>query len=125
MIHCASPTTKALEENGKSHNDAVESYHGLFSLVGHDSADSSIGLFWLIVSAVFHLRTLQTTGYFGAKSRKDVNKTDIPLTQDELMIGTLLVHILQLLRYNTHSVIVSSVLFLPFSTLWLFWVIFG
>ena len=45
-------------------------------------------------------RTLQMSGYFGMPI-----KYDRPLTPDQIFIGAILVDILQLLRYNTHSVL--------------------
>ena len=45
------------------------SYRGLWSLVRHSENDSAVGIFWMIVSAVFHLRTLQVTGYFRSESK--------------------------------------------------------
>ena len=75
------------------------SYRGLFSLVRHAYEDTACSIFWIILSAVFHLRTLQLTGYFGAEKRS------YELTPDELLIAGVLVDILQLLRYNTHAII--------------------
>ena len=40
------------------------------------------------------------SGYFGMPI-----KYDRPLTSDQIFIGAILVDILQLLRYNTHSVL--------------------
>ena len=77
------------------------SYRGLFSLVRHSYQDSPTNIFWIILSAVFHLRTLQLTGYFGAEKRNSIGN----LTPDELLSAGVLVDILQLLRYNTHAVI--------------------
>ena len=58
------------------------SYRGLLSLVRHSNNDGSVGIFWIIVSAVCHLRTLQITGYFG-KEDKSTKSTDFKSqTQD-------------------------------------------
>ena len=75
------------------------SYRGLFSLVRHSYDDTGCSIFWVILSAVFHLRTLQLTGYFGAEKRS------YDLTPDELLVAGVLVDMLQLLRYNTHAII--------------------
>ena len=75
------------------------SYRGLFSLVRHSYDNTGCNIFWIILSAVFHLRTLQLTGYFGAEKRS------YELTPDELLVAGVLVDILQLLRYNTHAII--------------------
>jgi hypothetical protein len=77
------------------------SYRGLFSLVRHSNNDGPVGIFWIIVSAVCHLRTLQITGYFG----KEDKSTKSTLGANQLFIGGVLVDILQLLRYNTHSIL--------------------
>ena len=77
------------------------SYRGLLSLVRHSNNDGPVGIFWIIVSAVCHLRTLQITGYFG----KEDKSTKSNLGPNELFIGGVLVDILQLLRYNTHSIL--------------------
>jgi hypothetical protein len=77
------------------------SYRGLWSLVGHYDNDDPVGIFWIIISAVFHLRTLQVTGYFGSEN-KNISST---LSPAQLVIGTVLVNILQMLRYNAHSIL--------------------
>ena len=77
------------------------SYRGLWSLVGHSDNDDPVGIFWIIISAVFHLRTLQVTGYFGSEN-KAISST---LSSDQLVIGSVLVNILQMLRYNAHSIL--------------------
>ena len=84
------------------------SYRGLLSLVRHSDNDNAIGIFWIIVSAVFHLRTLQITGYFG----KGDKSTKAQLGPDQLFIGAVLVDILQIIRYNTHSILEQVVLIL-------------
>ena len=81
------------------------SYRGLLSLVRHSKNDGAVGIFWIIVSAVCHLRTLQITGYFG----KEDKSTKSILGANQLFIGGVLVDILQLLRYNTHSILVCTV----------------
>lgn len=84
--------------------DPVEdSYCRLFSLVRHSNNDSTSGLFWIVLSAVFHVRSLQLTGYFGPDREK--SRPDVALNKDEIYIGSLMVYLLQILRYNTHSVI--------------------
>ena len=79
------------------------SYRALLSLVRHSWKDGPCASFWIIVSAVFHLRTLQTTGYFGIKDKKSSTKPG--LNSNQLFIGAVLVDILQILRYNTHSIL--------------------
>lgn len=83
------------------------SYKGLLSLVRHGDQDAPSGLFWIILSAVFHLRTLQITGYFGAEIATCTTKRQ--LTSVELFIAATLIDIFQLLRYNTHAVIEHQV----------------
>ena len=77
------------------------SYRSLLSLVRHSYNDTPIGIFWIIVAAVFHLRTLQLTGYFGKEDKPSISG----LSPNQLLIGAVLVDILQLLRYNTHSIL--------------------
>ena len=89
------------------------SYRSLLSLVRHSYNDTPIGIFWIIVAAVFPLRTLQLTGYFG----KEEKSAKFGLGSNQLLIGAVLVDILQLIRYNTHSILefvvkMISILFL-------------
>ena len=82
------------------------SYQGLWSLVRHSGNDSAVGMFWMIFSAVFQLRTLQVTGYFGLDSNSTSNSS---LSPNHLFIGSILVDILQLMRYNAHSILAQEV----------------
>ena len=88
------------------HCFAGGSYQGLWSLVRHSENDSAVGMFWMIVSAVFQLRTLQVTGYFGLESNSTSNSS---LSPNHLFIGSILVDILQLMRYNAHSILAQEV----------------
>ena len=82
------------------------SYKGLLSLVRHEDQDGPCGLFWIILSAVFHLRTLQITGYFGPEISHHMKKqTFRQFSSRELFASETLVTILQKLRYNTHAVL--------------------
>ena len=78
------------------------SYDSFFQLVGHHDQDTSTTLFWILVCCVVHLRTLQIGGYFGPNRAK---KPDQILTQDELMIGAVMVDIFRSLRYNMHAIV--------------------
>ena len=82
------------------------SYQGLWSLVRHSGNDSAVGMFWMIFSAVFQLRTLQVTGYFGLDSNSTSNSS---LSPNHLFIGSILVYIMQLKRYNAHSILAQEV----------------
>ena len=82
------------------------SYQGLWGLVRHSKNDSAVGMFWMIVSAFFQLRTLQVTGYFGPESKSTTNSG---LSSNQLFIGSILVDILQLMRYNAHSILAQEV----------------
>ena len=75
-------------------------YRALLSLLRHEHEDTPVGLFWMVLCSVLHLRTLQMAGYFGPNV-----KYDQPLTEEQCLVGAFLVDILQLLRYNTHSVL--------------------
>lgn len=87
------------------------SYKGLLSLVRHNDCDDPCGLFWILLSAVFHLRTLQITGYFGSEVEYTAKRQcQKPLSISELYIGSTLTQILQLLRYNTHAILEHHVI---------------
>ena len=78
------------------------SYDSFFQLVGHHDQDNSTSLFWILLCCVVHLRTLQIGGYFDRRTKK---KPDEPLSQDELMIGAVMVDIFRSLRYNMHAIV--------------------
>ena len=80
------------------------SYDSFFQLVGHHDQDNSTSLFWILLCCVVHLRTLQIGGYFD-DSRRTIKKPDQPLSQDELMIGAVMVDIFRSLRYNMHAIV--------------------
>jgi len=76
------------------------SYTSMVHLVSHHERRTLATSFWLIVSGVFHLRTLQAMGYFGVKKMKPSSS----LTEDEKFVGGLLVNFLELMQFNTHGV---------------------
>ena len=80
------------------------SYDSFFQLVGHHDQDNSTSLFWILLCCVVHLRTLQIGGYFD-DNRRAIKKPDQPLSQDELMIGAVMVDIFRSLRYNMHAIV--------------------
>jgi hypothetical protein len=55
------------------------------------------------MSAAFQLRTLQLSGYFGAK--RLLAPADVKLEADELFIAEVIIHVFQLLRYNAHGIL--------------------
>ena len=57
------------------------------------------------------LRCLKKFGYFG-KDRMDISPENDSLTDDELYIGTLLNHFLEIMQFNAHEVAQVSSLFL-------------
>jgi len=74
--------------------------HSLLNLVSHHQRIKPARLWSFLISAVCHLRALQISGYFGTKKPK-VSPT---LTDDELYIGGLLVHVFELMQFNTHGI---------------------
>eukprot|EP00092_Neocalanus_flemingeri_P008426 GFUD01009082.1.p1 GENE.GFUD01009082.1~~GFUD01009082.1.p1 ORF type:complete len:676 (+),score=159.68 GFUD01009082.1:46-2073(+) len=75
-------------------------HHSLLNLVSHHDRIKSGRLWSFLISAVCHLRAFQMSGYFGAPKFK----TPATLTDDELYIGGLLVHVFELMQFNTHGI---------------------
>lgn len=75
-------------------------YSSMVHLVSHNNRRTLATSFWLIISGVFHLRTLQAMGYFGVKKIKPSGS----LTDDERYVGGLLVNFLEIMQFNTHGV---------------------
>jgi len=74
--------------------------HSLLNLVSHHERIKPGRLWSFLVSAVCHLKALQMSGYFGTKKFK----TPPTLTEDELYIGGLLVHLFELMQFNSHGI---------------------
>lgn len=83
----------------KERKDAYVSsdYRNIFNLVTHHKEMGTNEKFHRTAFSVFLLRCLQSQGYFG----EDCSQV---LYQDAILIGTLLVHFLEVLQFNTHEV---------------------
>ena len=92
----------------------------MLNLVSHDDDMTIDKRLWIIISSVCHLRTLQISGYFGSQKMKACSDnigqiipyflTQAPasLSEDEKCMGGLLVHVLQLIQFNTHGITEST-----------------
>ena len=72
-------------------------YKNYYNLVNHHEKRQMGDIFHRSMFTVFMLRCLQSQGYFP-------NSPGESLTEDELLIGTLLMHFLELLQFNAHEV---------------------
>merc|ERR1719232_1259242 len=73
--------------------------HALLNLVSHEDTIKPGRLWSFLISAVCHLKALQVSGYFGAPKLS----TPKSLSDQETMMGRLLVHLLCLMQFNTHG----------------------
>eukprot|EP00095_Tigriopus_kingsejongensis_P006087 maker-scaffold712_size108441-snap-gene-0.33 protein:Tk06087 transcript:maker-scaffold712_size108441-snap-gene-0.33-mRNA-1 annotation:"set and mynd domain-containing" len=102
-------------------------YQSMASLVKHQASRTPAKHFWILVTACLNLRQLQMAGYFRIKAGQAMEEPgprfDPPLTTkltpDMKLIGTLLVHFLELLQFNTHSVVETCFAAVPPSTEWI------
>jgi len=76
----------------------------MLNLVSHDDEMTIDKRLWIIISSACHLRTLQISGYFGSHKLK----APATLSEDEKYMGGLLVHVLQLIQFNTHGITEST-----------------
>jgi len=76
-----------------------DSYVNLYDLVTHRETRSVQDILHRTHVAAFYLSCLKKTNYFGAD-----RNTDYPPTDDELFIGSLLLHHLLLLQFNAFEV---------------------
>lgn len=74
--------------------------HALLNLVSHHDRIKPGRLWSFLISAICQLKAYQMSGYFGCKKLK----TPAALTEDEVYIGGLLVHLFELMQFNTHGV---------------------
>ena len=83
----------------KEQKEVYESsdYKNYFNLVNHHEERKIGDIFHRAMFTVFLLRCLQSQGYFGTEPGEK-------LTEDEVYIGTLLMHFLELLQFNAHEV---------------------
>ena len=76
------------------------SRHDILNMVSHQDQTGQGQMLWFMLAASCYVRNLQVAGYFG------VEKLKVPatLTDDELMIGGVIVDMIEKIRYNCHSV---------------------
>jgi len=80
--------------------------HALFSLESHPGATEPGKLWSLLLCALCHVRTLQLGGYFGPE--KVGGKLPAKLTEQEVEVGSWVVHLLQLASYNMQKLTTGS-----------------
>lgn len=80
------------------------SYDGLASLVSHGDWRNDVNSFWIVLSACFNLRKLHSAGYFGVGGRNK-KRDAAAAAEEQKFVARLLVRFLELLQFNTHSVI--------------------
>ena len=78
--------------------------HSLLNLVSHEEHIKPGRQWSFIISAVCHIKAFQLSGYFGQPKLK----TPKELTDDEALIGRMLVHLFMLMQFNTHGITEST-----------------
>jgi len=83
----------------KEQKEVYESgdYRNYFNLVSHHSERKTADMFHRAMFSVFLLRCLQTQGFFP-------DPPSDKATEDEVLIGTVLFHFLEVLQFNAHEV---------------------
>ncbi|XP_042892381.1 SET and MYND domain-containing protein 4-like [Penaeus japonicus] len=79
-----------------------DDYLSLYHLVGLEEQRTPSDHFKRTLMAAFLLKVLQRAHFFG-KWDEDANKPDADLTEDELLIGSLLLRHLQVIQFNAHE----------------------
>lgn len=77
-------------------------YLSLYHLVGLEEHRTPSDHFKRTLMSAFLLKVLQRAHFFG-KWDEDANKPDADLSEDELLIGSLLLRHLQILQFNAHE----------------------
>jgi len=72
-------------------------YRNYYNLVNHHEKRPTGDIFHRAMFSVFLLRCLQSQGYFSSSPEES-------LSDDEVLIGTLLMHFLEVLQFNAHEV---------------------
>merc|ERR1719419_1048890 len=88
-------TSGQTKEQTEVYNSA--DYRNYFNLVSHHSERKTGDMFHRAMFSIFLLRCLKSQGYF-PKSDENV------LSEDELYIGGLIYHFLEVLQFNSHEV---------------------
>ncbi|XP_063223729.1 SET and MYND domain-containing protein 4-like isoform X2 [Bacillus rossius redtenbacheri] len=78
-----------------------DKYMEVFNLVTHSDKRSAIDFFQRTLMAIFLLTYLQKAGFFPSTTAK--SSTPLP-SDDELLVGSVLLRHLQLLQFNAHEV---------------------
>jgi len=86
------------KSSAESYNKTPQ--HNMLNLVSHHDQMKLETSLWILISSICHLQTLRISGYFGAAKLKPSTS----LTEDELFIGGLCFHILELLQFNMHGI---------------------
>jgi len=76
-------------------------YQSMADLVSHSDRMDHHTLLPLLLSATLQIRMLQETKYFTAKQDKDC------FTEDERILCKIIVHFLQVMKFNTHGIVES------------------
>ena len=94
--------------------------HSLLNLVSHHEKIKPARLWSFLISAVCQLRALQLSGYFGQPNQKvglelslrniilSLSQLSPELGQDEVLVGKMLVHLFELMQFNTHGITEST-----------------
>ena len=101
-------SSNLLEEEEPGCGDG-SSYQRMSSLVTNHDNDLS-RFFWVILSSVFTIRSLQEKGYFG-KKKLGKTKNQMLFTKDENLIAKISVKFLELMRYNTHGILTQVIIY--------------
>lgn len=75
----------------------------IFHLVTHEDERTVEDIFHRTYMASWLLRLIKTTNYF-PENIKTPDVSEVQLSKEELFIGQLILHNLQLLQFNTHEV---------------------
>ena len=83
-----------------------DDYTNIYNLVTHHSERKYGDVFHRSMFAVMLLRCLKKLGYFGEDSKNKINNSEEEdtVSDDEVYIGDLLCHFLELMQFNSHEV---------------------
>merc|ERR1719477_212825 len=77
----------------------TEDFSSLYNLVGHHGSWEWRDHAYKAFFALFFIRCLQKANYFG-----DKQSTDSQLSQEELLVGSLMIHIMEVATMNSHEI---------------------
>ena len=78
--------------------------HDLHNLVSHTDSQGEGKIMWFLLAAACYIRNLQMSGYFGYKKQKVPGSLD----SDEVVVGDLMVEVILMMQYNSHSITEST-----------------